>query len=70
MFRRANKIRTALGGEAGMANWIAPKPKGMWHRTYQHKVNQIVWAERQADLAFLNYYEGKMDLSELRVMLE
>ncbi len=35
MLRRANKLRTALGGEPGTAYFIAPKPKGMWERTYQ-----------------------------------
>ena len=33
--RRANKRRVALGGEPGTAYLIAPKPKGMWQRTYQ-----------------------------------
>lgn len=70
MLRRANKIRVALGGEAGTANWIAERPKGMWNRTYLDKVNQIIWAERQADLAFLSYFEGKVDVSELREMLD
>jgi hypothetical protein len=41
MLRRANKLRVALGGEAGTANWIAPKPKGMWHRTYERKKFEI-----------------------------
>jgi hypothetical protein len=35
MLRRANKLRTALGGEPGTAYFIAPKPKGMWQQTYE-----------------------------------
>ena len=53
MLRRANKIRMALGGEAGTASWIAPKPKGMWHRTYQGKRFEIEWCESQADHHFI-----------------
>jgi hypothetical protein len=35
------KLRVALGGEAGTANWIAPKPKGMWQRTYERKKSKF-----------------------------
>lgn len=41
MLRRANKLRMALGGAPGTAHWIAPKPKGMWTRTYQRKRFEI-----------------------------
>ena len=53
MLRRANKIRMALGGEPGTAHWIAPKPKGMWGRTYQRKKFEIEWCEDQANQAFI-----------------
>lgn len=53
MLRRANKLRTALGGEPGAAHWIAPKPKGMWQRTYQRKRLEIEWCEGQADHLFI-----------------
>ncbi len=53
MLRRANKTRVALGGEAGTAYWIAPKPKGMWQRTYQRKRFEIEWCENQADQQFI-----------------
>ena len=56
MLRRANKLRTALGGEAGTANWIAPKPKGMWQRTYQRKRFEIEWCENQATHHFLSKF--------------
>lgn len=52
MLRRANKLRIALGGEAGTANWIAPKPKGMWQRTYERTTREIEWCEGQADCIF------------------
>ena len=53
MLRRANKLRTALGGEPGTAHWIAHKPKGMWQRTYQRKRSEIQWCEDQADRHFI-----------------
>ncbi len=31
----------ALGGELGTASWIAPKPKGMWQRTYARHCEQM-----------------------------
>ncbi|UWR32508.1 hypothetical protein K3759_11120 [Sulfitobacter sp. W027] len=56
MLRRANKLRVALGGEPGTVNCIAPKPKGMWHRTYQRKRFEIEWCEHQADRLFIAKY--------------
>jgi len=56
MLRRANKLRMALGGEPGSAHWIAPKPKGMWQRTYQRKRFEIEWCEGQANQAILRKY--------------
>lgn len=53
LLRSANKMRMALGGEPGTACWIAPKPKGMWQRTYQRKRFEISWCENQADRLFL-----------------
>ncbi|MFT6677259.1 MAG: hypothetical protein ACJAVM_003472 [Sulfitobacter sp.] len=56
MLRRANKLRMALGGEPGTAHWIAPKPKGMWQRTYQRKQFEIERFENQADRLFLSKF--------------
>jgi hypothetical protein len=56
MLRRANKIRRALGGEAGTANWIAPRPKGMSQRTYQRKRSEIEWCEGQANHLFIEQF--------------
>lgn len=67
MLRRANKLRMALGGEPGTANWIAPKPKGMHQRTYQRKVDEITWCEYQADVLFLSKF-GKYLSAEEREM--
>jgi hypothetical protein len=55
--RRANKIRMALGGEPGMAHWIATKPKGMWQRTYQRKRWEIDHYENQANQLFINKFQ-------------
>ncbi|WP_390915194.1 hypothetical protein [Pseudosulfitobacter sp. SM2401] len=56
MLRRANKLRRALGGEAGTANWIAPKPKGMSQRKYQRKRFEIEWCEGQANHLFIEQF--------------
>jgi hypothetical protein len=64
MLRRANKLRMALGGEPGTAYWIAPKPKGMWHRTYQRKQFEIEWCEDQANHAFLSKYRHVLSKEE------
>lgn len=68
MLRRANKLRTALGGEPGMAHWIAPKPKGMWQRKYQRKRFEIEWCENQANQLFLCKFSHLLNEDErLRV---
>ena len=54
--RRANKSRMALGGDPGTAHWIAPKPKGMWKRTYERHREQIERDEAQADHLFLSKF--------------
>lgn len=68
MLRRANKMRRALGGEPGMANWIAPKPKGMWGRTYQRKQDEIQWCEHQANLAFIQTWGHVLSESEREML--
>ena len=52
--RRANHLRRALGGHAGTAHCIAPRPKGMWHRTYQRKVWEIQHDEHNANVLFVS----------------
>ncbi|WP_039017404.1 hypothetical protein [Halocynthiibacter namhaensis] len=64
MLRRANKLRTALGGEPGAAHWIAPKPKGMWERTYQRKRLKIDWCEDQANSWFIEKYAHLLGTEE------
>jgi hypothetical protein len=75
------KLRVALGGEAGTANWIAPKPKGMWHRTYERKQFEICWCmwhrtyerkqfeicwcENQADLLCIGKHSHLLSQSEM-----
>lgn len=70
MLRRANKLRMALGGEPGSAHWIAPKPKGMWQRTYQRKRSEIEWCEDQANHAFLCKYRNLLSDQELRMYFD
>tara|TARA_R110002051_G_scaffold57104_11_gene105909 strand:- start:4733 stop:5371 length:639 start_codon:yes stop_codon:yes gene_type:complete len=66
--QRANKIRMALGGEPGTANWIAPKPKGMWQRTYQQKRREIERNEGQANILFLSKYRHCLSTEELEML--
>lgn len=67
MLRRANKLRSALGGEPGTAHLIAPKPKGMWQRTYQRKQFQIWWHENKANQLFLSKFSHLLSAEE-RIM--
>ena len=56
MLRRANRLRVELGGEPGMAYFIAPKPKGMWQRTYDRKRREILDREEIANRVFLERF--------------
>lgn len=68
MLRRANKLRTALGGEPGVAYSIAPKPKGMWQRTYQRKLSEIDWCEDQADQLFQSKISHRLSPEERKML--
>jgi hypothetical protein len=70
MLRRANKLRIALGGEPGTVNSIAPKPKGMWQRTYQRKWFEIEWCENQADRLFIAKYAHLLSTEEREMFAE
>lgn len=65
--RRANKMRKALGGEPGTAQFIAPKPKGMWQRTYERRRNAIEHSEHQANLLFRSKYRNLLSREELEM---
>jgi hypothetical protein len=52
---RANKIRERLGGEWGFESLLAPRPKGMWRRTYKRLCNEVRLAEAEGNQGFLDY---------------
>jgi hypothetical protein len=62
MLRRANKLRTALGGRAGTAHWIAPKPK--------RKRFEIEWCENKANQLFLSKFSHLLSEYEREFLLE
>tara|TARA_R110002020_G_scaffold434876_1_gene645046 strand:+ start:10109 stop:10321 length:213 start_codon:yes stop_codon:yes gene_type:complete len=65
--RRANKLRTALGGEPGTAHLIALKPKGMWQRTYDRKRFEIQWCENLANQLFLSKFAHLLNPAEREI---
>jgi hypothetical protein len=69
MMRRANKLRIALGGEPGAAHWIAPRPKGMWERTYRRKCYEIDWCENQANTEFLEQFGHLLSTKDRELIL-
>ena len=70
MLRRANKLRMVLGGEPGTAHWIAPKPKGMWQRTYQRKRWEIQWCEDQANRLFISRFRHVLSDNEISLYFD
>lgn len=51
--RRANKLRTGLGGEPGTGAMIAAKPKGMHWKTYDARIAEIDQLEEAANQLFI-----------------
>jgi hypothetical protein len=49
--RRANNIRSKLGGDPGMASAFPRKPRGMHHATYAHMLNIVMDNEEFANVA-------------------
>lgn len=52
LYRKANKLRMALGGDPGMASLLPGRPKGMWRRTWERHLEKICETEEEADLEF------------------
>lgn len=47
--RRANKIRTKLGGEPGTSSLFPRRPKGMWSQTYDELRDRVIDDESVAE---------------------
>jgi len=69
LFRRANKRRMALGGEAGVYAWIN-RPKGMWQRTYIRHKAEIIHAEGLAMAEMRRMFAGKISAQEMEMYFE
>ncbi|MBT3141367.1 hypothetical protein KL867_09910 [Ruegeria litorea] len=69
LLRRANKLRMALGGQPGAANFIMVRPKGMWQQTYWRQRNDIEWCESLAGRIFLQKYSKLLSAEELEMFL-
>ncbi len=52
--RRANKLRMRLGGEPGLEQPLPRRPKGMWRRTYERRIADVIVADEAADAAFMD----------------
>jgi hypothetical protein len=69
LLRRANKKRMALGGEPGTASELPERPKGMWRRTYEREIDDILEAERAADAHFVAWMMCRFGSSDIHSIL-
>jgi len=69
LLRRANNKRLRLGGEPGVDEIIARRPKGMWHQTYKREIEEILRAEAQADALFSGWLLSKFGTANLADIL-
>lgn len=59
LLRRANKLRTRLGGEPGTGALIARKPKSMHWKTYDAHVAEIHQLEEAANQLFITAFRHR-----------
>ena len=67
LLRRANKVRTKLGGDPGMVSKFPDRPKGMHRNTYDRLRHTVFEAEMEADEAMLMHLGkvlGRLDKSD------
>jgi len=62
LLRRRNKLMDSLSPKGGPFDLEPPRPKGMWHSTYEARLQEMRRLEAEAEVAFLDYLGG--DLSE------
>jgi hypothetical protein len=55
--RRANKLKQRLGIDVGIGDPLLDKPKGMWIRTFDHLLNQMLQVEILANEAKANMFK-------------
>ena len=61
--RRAQKIRTRLGGSANMMEPFTERPKGMHHDTYM----RLLWEHHEAEMEHLNGLREWLDKLQRQV---
>ena len=61
--RRAQKIRTRLGGSANMMEPFPERPKGMHHDTYM----RLLWEHHEAEMEHLNGLREWLDKLQKQV---
>ena len=55
--RKASKIKQRLGIDVGIGDPLLDKPKGMWIRTFDHLLNQMLQVEILANEAKANMFK-------------
>ena len=64
--RRANKIIRRAGGDFNMSPPFLPRPKGMWRRTYERRIDQAIDAEVRCQEVFESDVKKFMDRADRR----
>lgn len=61
LYRKGNKLRGGMGGALGLFSPVPMRPKGMHHRTYDRRINELRQVEYQASLRLSSEVAGLLD---------